>query len=583
MAFFDPVDPIGEYDETIRRRIELHPELSLMLAVLEAAVSSFQKHVSARDHKGRRIFREVEEWILDDRNAEIFSFVSICEHLGINPKYLRQGLLRWKQNRLAEQGSEPPASPAHNPFSAKTSAIPVAEGEEKQQQARAKPEPEAGPDALTLYLQEVASIPRLTYEGESDLIKQMREGQEELVEEVLSSPTALRYTVALIDKLRKAEPDETRAVLEAEGEIDPQEFFTRAIVLCRLAAAHDRIVSKLSDVSLPGQRQERLETNLLKIKADIFKALKNLRPSGSCIQEIAVKLKKSCALLTELEKKAQALSGIDRSSLLSEISAIERGLELPMEEIKRRVRSITESEAKISSARKELIEAHLYLVVRVARKFSRLGLQLLDLIQDGNIGLLRAAEKFDPRLGLRFATYAWWWIRLFVRQGAIESARIIRVPAAVMEQWRKLGQTRRNLFRKLGREPVLREVAAEMGKPLDEVLRIVSAMRKPVSLETPVGAEGHLGQFFENKRGPQPFEMATEAEVRAHVAKALAALPPREEAVLRARFGIGEAHEHTLEEVARRYSVTRERVRQIEHRAFGRLRLTAQRTGVRPS
>jgi len=458
-VFFDPVDPIGEYDETVRRRIELHPELSLMFAVLEDAVSSFQKHVSARDQKGRDIFRKAEDWILDDRNDEIFSFVSICEHLGINPKYLRQGLLRWKQKRLTEQGFEHPARLTQNPFSAKTSAIPVAEVGEKQEQARAKPEPEEGPDALTLYLQEVASIPRLTHERESDLIKQMREGQEKLVE-------------------------------------------------------------------------------------------------------------------------AQASSGIDRSSALSEIRTLERELELPMEEIKRRARSLMESEAKISSARKELIEAHLYMVVRIARKFSRLGLPLLDLIQDGNIGLLRAAEKFDPRLGLRFSTYAWWWIRLFVRQGAIESARIIRVPTTVMEQWRKLGQTRHNLFRKLGREPMLREVAAEMVQPLEEVLRIVGAMRKPISLEAPVGEEGRLAEFVENRRSPQPFETAAEAEVRAHVAKALADLPRREEAMLRTRFGIGEAHEHTLEEVAGRYSITRERVRQIEHRAFERLRLTAQRAGA---
>ena len=278
--------------------------------------------------------------------------------------------------------------------------------------------------------------------------------------------------------------------------------------------------------------------------------------------------------------EAQASSGIDRSSALSEIRTLERELELPMEEIKRRARSLMESEAKISSARKELIEAHLYMVVRIARKFSRLGLPLLDLIQDGNIGLLRAPEKFDPRLGLRFSTYAWWWIRLFVRQGAIESARIIRVPTTVMEQWRKLGQTRHNLFRKLGREPMLREVAAEMVQPLEEVLRIVGAMRKPISLEAPVGEEGRLAEFVENRRSPQPFETAAEAEVRAHVAKALADLPRREEAMLRTRFGIGEAHEHTLEEVAGKYSITRERVRQIEHRAFERLRLTAQRAGA---
>lgn len=575
----------GDYDQTIQRRIELHPELSLMSAVLEDAVSSFQKHVSARDQRGRRIFRETENWILDDRNDEIFSFVSICEQVGINPKYLRQGMLRWKQKNLAEQDSEHVGRPTQNPFYTTTSALPATEPEEKQEQAEAKPEPEEeeGPDALTLYLQEVGTIPRLTQERESELIKQMSEGQEKVVEEVLSSPTALRYALALIDKLRKGEPKEFQGITEAEGEIDRQEFLKNARVLRRLAAARDRVISRLKETSLPGPRQESLEKNLLKVNADILRALKNLQLSETRIEEIAARLKQAFALLTDLEQKAQALSRIERSSVLSEISVVERELELSAGEIKRRVRSIVESEAQVRSARNELIDAHLRLVVRIARRFSRLGLPLLDLIQDGNIGLLKAAKKFEPRRGLRFSTYAWWWIRQFIRHGAIESSRLIRIPTSVMDQWRKLGQTRRNLFRKLGREPTLREVAAELGKPLEEMLRIVAAMKRPVSLETPVGEESHLGQFFENRLSPKPFEAAMVEEVRAHVAKALAALPPREEAVLRARFGIDQAREHTLEEVGSKYSITRERVRQIEHRAFERLRLTAQKAGVRQS
>jgi RNA polymerase primary sigma factor len=566
------IKEVRDYGETLQNRFELQPELRLMSAVLEDAVSSFQKHVSARDRKGIKRFREAEDWFLDDRNDEIFSFVSICEQLGINPKYLRQGLLRWKQKKLA---AEPPA--AQDPQTI-TSAVPASESEEIQEQAKAKPEPEEGPDALTLYLQEIATMPRLTQEQERELIKQMNEGQEKLEEEVLSWPTAARYALALIDGLTAAEPEEFQQIAEAEGKIRRQEILKNASVVRQLASSRDQIVTKLKEAYLPRPGQETLEKNLAEINAQIVKALKNLQLSATSIVEIATTLKKALARLTELEKNAQAVSGAERSSILSAIRSVEEELELPLDEIKRRVRSITESEAQVSRARNELVDAHLRLVVRIARKYMRRGLALLDLIQDGNMGLLRAAEKFNPQLGVRFSTYAWWWIRQFIRQGAFETPRLIRIPTSVMGHWRELRRTRGNLFQKLGKEPTLREIAAELGKPLEEILNIVATMTRPVSLETPLGEESYLGQFIENRLSPKPFEAVMVAELRAHVGKALAALRPREEAVLRARFGIGENRQHTLEEVGRQYSITRERVRQIEQRALEKLR--SQSRGV---
>lgn len=561
------IKEIRDYDQTLQNRIELQPELRLMSAVLEDAVSSFQKHVSARDRKGIKSFREAEDWFLDDRNDEIFSFVSICDQLAINPKYLRQGLLRWKQKKLA---AEPPA--LQDPQTI-TRAVPASESEEIQEQAKAKPEPEEGPDALTLYLQEIATMPRLTQEQESELIKQMSEGQEKLEEEVLSWPTAARYALALIERLTAAEPEEFQQIAEGKGEIRRREFLSNASVVRQLAASRDQIVTKLKEACLPRPGQETLEKNLAEVNAQIVKALKNLQLSATSIAEIATTLKKALARLTELEKKAQAVSGAERSSILSAIRSVEEELELPLDEIKRRVRSITESEAQVSRARNALVDAHLRLVVRIARKYiRRRGLPLLDLIQDGNMGLLRAAEKFNPQLGVRFSTYAWWWIRQFIRQGAFETSRLIRIPTSVIRQWRELHRTRGNLFQKLGKEPNLREIAAELGKPLEEILRIVGTMTSPVSLETPLGEESYLGQFIENRLSLKPFEAVMADEVHAHVGKALAALRPREEAVLRARFGIGEDRQHTLEEVGRQYSITRERARQIEQRALEKLR-----------
>jgi RNA polymerase primary sigma factor len=188
------------------------------------------------------------------------------------------------------------------------------------------------------------------------------------------------------------------------------------------------------------------------------------------------------------------------------------------------------------------------------------------------MGLLRAAQKFNPQRGVRFSTYACWWIREFIRQGAFETSRLIRIPASLMTYWRELRRTRGNLFRKLGKEPTLKEIAAELGKPLEEMLRLVGTMSRPVSLETPLGEDSYLGQFIENEAGVKPFEAVMVEEVRVHVSKALAALQPREEAMLRARFGIGEDRQHTLEEVGRQYSITRERARQIEQPALEKLR-----------
>ncbi|HXG52840.1 MAG TPA: RNA polymerase sigma factor RpoD/SigA [candidate division Zixibacteria bacterium] len=486
--------------------------------------------------------------------------MNVCEHLGINPKYLRRGLMRWKKEKLERQALRSPDDPEHS-FGGSVPEVRAAEESEA--------EAGEGPDALALYLQEVATIPPLSRKRENDLIEQMKRAQEELEQEALTAPAAVDYALARLDEQAKAAGE-----TEPPDEARRQRLTKTAAMVRSLAGSRDRIAAALGEPSLPPLERKRFEQELIGVNAEIAKALKSLLPK-SAVAEIASALKSASARLAEQESQAKAAPEVDRAAILAEVRRIEQEMKLPATEIRRRASSIAQSEARLLAARSELIDKGLRLVVRLARRYARRGLQLLDLIQDGNVGLLKAAEKFDPTLGLRFSTYAWWWIREFIRRGAFETARLIRVPTSAMAEWRELRRVRRELSRKLWREPTLAEIAAESGKSIEEVLRVVATMTRPVSLEAPLGEDSTVAQFIEDRAGPEPFERILVEEVRAQVARALAALPPKEEAVLRARFGLGDARPHTLEELAREYSITRERVRQIEHKALERLRRNA--------